>query len=202
VKHTKPILLAVSALLLASLTALAPRAAVFEARSGTYTVDGTHSTAFFGIRHVNVANFYARFNEISGQLVLDVDDIENSSITLSINPKSVDTNSDGRDDHIRGAEFLDVEKFPLMAFESTAVRAVEDGLLSVDGKLDLHGVSSDITIQVRLVGAGETFFGDYRVGTETTFTVKRTDHGMNSMLDKLGDEVKFTVSLEGVRQDD
>ncbi len=173
---------------------------VIEAESATYTVDGAHSTSFFGIRHLGVANFYGRFNSTSGEVVLDMEKAENCSIKVSIDPGSIDTASKGRDDHVLGPDFLDVANHPLMGFQSTAIRGGERGVWEVSGQLTLHGVSKEIQFEARLVGAGKTAFGDYRIGLEASFAIQRSDYGMDVMLDKLGDEIRFTLSLEGIRQ--
>jgi len=175
--------------------------APIEAKAGTYRVDGGHSTAWFGIRHLGVANFYGRFNSIEGEFTYDPDDAEACKVKVGIDPESVDTNSGGRDEHVKGPDFLDVENFPLMGFESTSVAFGEDGMLAVTGKLNLHGKTRDVTIDVEIVGAGDTAFRDYRCGMEARFTVSRGDYGMDAMLDKLGDEIRFTLSLEGIIQE-
>ena len=179
--------------------AVAQDAVSFE--PGTYAVDGVHSTAWFGVRHLGVANFYGRFNGISGEFVL-ADAAAECSVSVTVDPASVDTANKSRDDHIRSAEFLDVENHAVMSFESSAVEAGEEaGTYRVTGTLDLHGVEREVTVDARLIGAGETAFGDVRAGLEATFTVRRSEYGMNAMLDKLGDEVRFTLSLEGRHAD-
>ena len=196
-------LLTVAVLALALLLALAPAApSPFpeDATSGTYAVDGGHSTAWFGVLHLGVANFYGRFNTISGEFVLDTEDVTQSSVKIQIDPMSVDTQSSGRDEHIRSADFLDVENFPLMGFQSTGVEAGEDGSLRVTGHLTLHGERRELAFDAVIVGAGDSPWGDHRCGLEARFTVKRSEFGMEAMLDKLGDEVHFTVSLEGILQ--
>ena len=70
------------------------------------------------------------------------------------------------------------------------------------GKLTLHGTSREITFDAALIGAGMTAFGDYRLGLEALFLVNRSDYGMGAMLDKLGDEIRFTLSLEAILQED
>lgn len=175
--------------------------AVPDAQSGRYLVDGGHSSAFFGIRHLGVANFYGRFNSISGEVLLDMEDVSKSSIKVSIDPASVDTASKGRDEHILKPELLDVDNFPLMGFTSTKIEAGEPGYWTVTGKLTLHGKSREITFDAGLVGAAKTAFGDYRVGLEATFSVMRSDYGMDAMLENLGDEIRFTLSLETILQD-
>jgi polyisoprenoid-binding protein YceI len=199
---TAPLLLLVSVLgvLPWSLTPAPTPSDTVDAKAGTYRVDGGHSSAWFGIRHLGVANFYGRFNSMEGEFVLDLDEPDNCRVKVSIDPDSVDTNSDGRDDHVKSPDFLDVENFALMGFESSSVAIAEDGTLKVTGKLNLHGKNQELTIDVKLVGAGDTAFRDYRCGMEATFTISRSDFGMDAMLDKLGDEITFTLSLEGILQ--
>jgi len=181
--------------------ALAPTQDEVVFEPGTYAVDAGHSTSWFGVRHLGVANFYGRFNGLSGEFVL-AEAAADCSVRVTVDPASLDTASKSRDDHIRSAEFLDVENHPTMSFESTAVAAGEEpDTYRVTGTLTLHGVQKEITVDARLVGAGKTAFGDVRAGLEATFTVNRSEYGMNAMLDKLGDEIRFTLSLEGRHAD-
>ncbi len=193
-----PALVLATALLSATTpVALAPAREDVAFDPGTYAVDGGHSTAWFGVRHLGVANFYGRFNTISGEFVL-AEEAAGCSVRVSIDPASLDTASTSRDDHIRSADFLDVANHPVMSFESTSVAAGEEaGTYRVTGTLSLHGVQEEVTVDARLVGAGKTAFGDVRAGLEATFTVRRSAFGMEAMLDKLGDEIRFTLSLEG-----
>jgi len=173
-----------------------------EARSGSYTVDAVHSSAWFGVQHLGVSNFYGRFNDVDGEFVLDTADPGACSVRLAIRADSVDTANAKRDAHVRSEDFLDAGKFPAMSFESDAVKAGADGALRVSGTLNLHGESHELSFDARVIGSADSPFGDHRCGVEARFTVKRSDYGMDGMLAMLGDEVSFVVSLEGVLQQD
>lgn len=178
--------------LLASLTLLA------SVQADTYTVDGSHSTVMFRIKHLNVSWFYGYFNEVSGSFVID-DDPSACSFEVLVNAESVDTNNAMRDRHIKGPDFFNVGEFPEMSFKSTAVQASEDGY-AITGQLSLHGVSKEITVQAAHTGSGKDPWGGFRTGFETVFTISRSEFGIDYMPDGLSDEIRLTISLEGVRQ--
>ncbi len=167
--------------------------------SGTYKVDPIHTSNVFRIRHLNVANFYGRFNEVEGRFVL-ADDVARCSIEVTIPTASVDTNHPDRDKHLRAAELFDVENHPRMTFRSTSVKAAGPKGLEVAGDLTLRGVTRPITVMVERTGAGPGLRGEFRAGLETTFTIKRSDFGMTALMPTLGDEVQFTIAVEGIRE--
>jgi polyisoprenoid-binding protein YceI len=168
--------------------------------SGTYQVDGVHSSNVFRIKHLNVAFFYGRFNEMEGTFVLDEADPSKCTFDVRLKTASIDTNHEGRDKHLRSPEFFDVEKNPEIAFKSTKVSRSADGKLSVTGDLTLRGVTKPMTAAVELTGAGKGMRGEFRAGFETTLTLQRSEFGMTALLNGLSDEVRITVSAEGVKQ--
>ncbi len=168
--------------------------------SGTYRLDPVHSSNVFRIKHLNVANFYGRFNEMSGTFTLDDAAPENSRFEVTIKTASVDTNHPDRDKHVRSAEFFDVEKYPEMTFRSKAVKSAGENLLDVSGELTFRGVTRPLDVRIERTGSGPGLRGEFRAGFETTFTIKRSDFGMTALLTGLSDEVRITVSVEGVRQ--
>lgn len=176
-----------------------PSIPLADVTAGTYAVDPGHSSAFFRVKHLDIAHFYGRFNSMAGEFHIDPESPEDSSIVLVIDPNSVDTNSDGRDRHIKNEDFLHVEEHSEMTFRSTGVRARDGGGLDVTGELTLRGVTRTIEVPVDIVGAGETPFGP-RVGVEATFSVDRFDYGMEGVPGGVGREIRFTISLEGVLQ--
>ncbi len=178
--------------LLAGVLLLTPAAA------DTYTVDGTHTSVMFRIKHLNVSWFYGRFNEVSGSFVID-DDPSACSFEITVHAASADTNNEMRDRHIKGPDFFNVGEFPEMSFKSSSVQASDEGY-AVTGQLSLHGVSREITVQASHSGSGKDPWGGFRTGFETVFSISRSDFGMDFMLDGLSDEVRLTISLEGVRE--
>lgn len=168
-----------------------------DAASGTYAIDTVHSAVIFRVKHMDVSWAYGRFNQVTGNVVLDAAHPEKSSVQLLIAVDSVDTANEKRDQHLKSPDFFSASEFPEITFESETVKALKDGALEVTGKLDMHGVTKPLTVTVIPTG---TSAGDDRrpalAGFETTFTLKRSDFGMDNMIGPLGDEVTVTLSVE------
>lgn len=165
-----------------------------------YKIDNVHSSVLFRIKHFDVSYFHGRFNRISGSLMFDKDNPENCSLEAIVRVSSLDTNSSSRDRHLKGAEFFDAKKFPLLSFKSTAFKKAGSNSYQVSGDLKLHGVTRPITIALEHTGSGPDAWGGFRAGFETTFTFKRSDFGMDEALRAVSDEVRLTISIETVRQ--
>lgn len=168
----------------------------------TYTLDPVHSVALFKTSHIGFSNTYGRFNKVSGTIVWDNADPAKSTVTVAIDPASIDTFSQQRDDHLRNADFLDVKQFPDLKFVSKSVKKTGDNAFEVSGDFTMHGVTKSITVPVVKMREGETPFKDYRTGWESTFTIKRSEFGMKYAIlpDGTGDDVQITVALEGIRK--
>jgi polyisoprenoid-binding protein YceI len=164
----------------------------------SFKVDPVHSNVIFRIKHLDVSFFYARFKEITGTFNFD----EPTGIAIEVKPESVDTKSEKLDTHLKSADFFNVKEFPTISFKSTAIKPVADkeGTYEVTGDLTLHGVTKPLTVTLEKSGMGADPWGGQRCGFEVLFTIKRSDFGMNFMLDKLGDEVRLTVSVEGSKK--
>ena len=167
----------------------------------TYKVDPVHTTAIFRIKHLGVTYFYGRFNETTGSFTLNTENPCEMLFDVQIKTDSVDTNAAGRNNHLKGPDFFNAKQFPTISFKSKSVESSGENTYAVSGDLTLHGVTKPITAQMEFVGQGDKGrrFG-YRAGFDATFTIKRSDYGMNFMQGMLGDEVTIMVGLEGVRQ--
>ncbi|MEM7518246.1 MAG: YceI family protein, partial [Planctomycetota bacterium] len=163
-----------------------------------YEVDPGHSSVFFKVKHFDVSNFYGRFNEVSGQIQYAEEKPAESSVKITIPVASIDTNSKGRDEHLLGPDYFDVENHKEWIFESTEVMGSDKGW-QVKGNLTLRDVTREITLDLEKVGMGDTRFGP-RAGWETTFTIDRNDYGISGNAGLLGDEVTITVSLEAIKK--
>jgi polyisoprenoid-binding protein YceI len=119
---------------------------------------------------------------------------------MQVMAKDVDTYDAKRDKHLQSPDFFDVGQHPLITFKSTSLKKLAGDLYEVTGDLTLLGKTRPITFQVRQTGYGKDPWGDYRRGFETEFTIKRSEFGMNFLLDVVSDEVDLTVSVEGIRQ--
>jgi len=200
-RHCLIAIAAAAAVLLPLLTA--QKAAETTAPAGgaeTYTIDPVHSNTWFRIRHLNISNFYGRFNETEGTIAINDADPAACSLDARVKVASVDTHNADRDQHLKSAEFFEVEKYPLIAFKSTAFRKVGEQMYEVKGDLTLHGVTRPLAVKLERTGSGPGMKGEYRAGFETTFEIKRSDFGMTQLLGGVGDDVRLIVSVEATRQ--
>ncbi len=178
----------------------APSGPGAAAAGGPYTVDTSHTSVIYRIRHNDVAYFYGRFNDITGSIDYDSASPAKGSVSLTIKTQSVDTKNTRRDDDLRSPSFFNAAQFPEIVFNSTAIRKVADDTFDVTGNLSLRGVTKLLTLRVKQTGSRTNQQGRPLVGFETTFTLKRSDYGITWMLDAgLGDEVTIMVGIEARR---
>lgn len=166
----------------------------------TWTVDKAHSSTTFKVRHF-VANVTGAFRDFDANIRLDRANLANSTVEFTIQAASIDTGNEGRDKHLRSADFFDVEKFPTIQFKSTAIKQVEGNEFAVTGDFTMHGVTKRITLPVTFLGFAKTSRGE-KSGVEVETTIARKDYGIvwNRNLDEggvmLGDDVKVAINLE------
>jgi polyisoprenoid-binding protein YceI len=184
-----------------SFTILLACAALQSRAADTYKVDPVHSSAIFRIQHANIGYVWGRINDPAGGYTLDPADPTRSTFNVELQVNNVDTHNDKRDAHLKSPDFFNAKQFPTVTFKSTAVKkGASDKVLDVTGDLTLHGVTKSVTIPVELTGQGQFPPGTQRAGVEATFTIKRTDFGMDKMVGMVGDEVRLVIALEAVKQ--
>jgi len=166
----------------------------------TYKVDTAHTYVMFRVKHLGVGYSYGRFNGPAGKFVFDESSPSNSSIEMQVKTNDVDTKVDKRDNHLKSPDFFNAAEHPEISFKSTSVKKISSNTYEVAGNLTLLGKTRPISMKASDTGAGEDPWGKYRRGFETTFTIKRSEFGMNFMLKGVSDEVDITVSVEGIRQ--
>lgn len=166
----------------------------------TWTVDKSHSSATFKVRHM-MANVVGSFREFDGNINIDRANPANSTVEFTIQAGSIDTGNKNRDEHLRSADFFDVAKYPAISFRSTAVKPKSPTEFDVTGDLTMHGVTKRVTLPVTFLGFGRTKRGE-KAGFEIETTLNRKDYGVvwNRALDEggllLGDDVKVSINLE------
>jgi len=155
-----------------------------------------HAFVTFRASHLGYSYIMGRFNDFSGSYTFDADSPSDSSIQVTIDADSVDTNHAERDKDLRSANFINTGKYPTITFNSTSYEAgTGDGAL-LTGDLSMHGVTKSVAIDVNVIGEGKDPWGGYRSGFEGTVTVAAGDYGLPSWV---GD-IEIYLSLEGVRQ--
>ncbi|MDX1457441.1 MAG: YceI family protein [Marinobacter sp.] len=171
--------------------------------SGTYAFDkeGQHQFVMFKISHLGYSWLYGRFNDFEGQFSYDAENPADSTVNVTIETGSVDSNHGERDKHLRSEDFLFVDEFPQATFESKRIIVDEDGdEADIVGDLTLRGVTREITLEAELIGHGEDPWGGYRMGFEAETELKLADFGIPMNLGPASETVEMIISIEGVRQ--
>ena len=174
------------------------------AAADTLAIDPNHSEVSFQIRHF-VTNVRGRFTDFAGTIVADKAKPEASQVEFTVKAASIDTAQENRDKHLRSADFFDAEKFPEIAFKSTAVKVTGKDKYDVIGNLTMHGVTRPVTLHVTNLGSAGTG-ADAKFGFEATTTLDRKDFGLlwNKALDAggyvLGDDVTVSINIEATHK--
>jgi len=166
--------------------------------TGTYTIDPVHSAISFTARHAMVTKVRGAFNEFEGTAVLDGSNPANSSATVTIQVKSIDTRNAQRDDHLRSNDFLSMDEYPTITFVSTGARQSGEDVFELTGDLTIKGVTKSVTIPFEFQGESQDPFGNTRVGFEGKTVINRSDFGVtfNAALETGGVLVSEKVTLE------
>jgi polyisoprenoid-binding protein YceI len=173
----------------------------------TFAVDPAHTSVQFQVRHI-FTKVTGRFQMFDGKIVYDEKNPARSEVQGSIDAASINTNVEKRDNHLRSADFFDVEKFPKITFQSTGVSDVDasgkNGKMT--GTLTLHGVTRPVVLEASFLGKGKGPDGKERAGFHGTTTINRKDFGLtwNKALESggvlVGDDVTIDLDVEGVQQ--
>jgi len=116
----------------------------------TYQFDPSGSTIGFSV-HQFLGTTHGKFAKFNGRINVDREHPENSSVTAQIDVRSIDTRIKKRDDHLRSAEFFNVEKFPQITFKSRSVKQTGPQSGDILGDLTMHGVTKPVTLHVKLL---------------------------------------------------
>lgn len=172
----------------------------------TYVIDAAHSTLGFTVRHAGIGKTRGQFDEFEGTIeVADESTPVGSTATATIKAASVNTRNEDRDNHLRSADFFDVEQFPEWTFVTTDVKGSKDSFKLI-GDLTIHGVTKSVTIDTEFLGTATDPFGADRAAFEGTTTVSRKDFGLtwNAALEAggvlVGDKIAITLEIEATKQ--
>lgn len=173
--------------------------------TGTWTLDPTHTEIGFSVRHL-VSKVRGKFDTFEGTLVT-AEDLTASTVKVSVDLSTINTGTAGRDDHLRSADFFEVESHPTMTFVSTGVIQKSDTDFAVTGDLTIKGVSKPVELAVEFLGEGNDPWGGTRVGVEAKTEISRKEFGIDFNMpvegtDKLmiGDKISIHINAEAVLQ--
>jgi polyisoprenoid-binding protein YceI len=173
--------------------------------AGTYSIDPVHSRVGFAVRHLGIATVRGHFGSFEGSFEIG-DELDSAKVYGSVEAASVDTQEQQRDDHLRSADFFDVERFPRIEFESKEIRPLGEDSFEIVGDLTMHGVTREISLSAEILGTESDPWGNERVGVEARGELNRKDYGMtfNQMLGSgnvlVSDKVKLVLEASVVKQ--
>ena len=186
------------------MTTTAPTQTTTDYQAGTWTIDAAHSEVGFAVRHMVVSKVRGRFTGVTGTITTAANPLE-SSATAEIDLSTIDTSNEQRDEHLRSADFFEVEKYPTMTYRSTGIRKSGDDFV-VDGELTLKGVTKNVPLKLELNGFGPDAYGGTRAGFTATGEINRSEFGVsfNAVIEGsggavVGDKVTLHLEVEAVK---
>jgi polyisoprenoid-binding protein YceI len=166
----------------------------------SWKIDPMHSAAQFAVRHLGISTVRGEFKKVSGSASYDPADASKTTLDATIDATSVDTRVDMRDNDLRSANFLDVQKYPTITFKSKRAESAGSGKLKITGDLTIHGVTKEVVLDVDgPTAAVKDPKGNYHMGASATTTVSRKDFGVNGAAGMVGDDISITIDTELVK---
>jgi polyisoprenoid-binding protein YceI len=169
-----------------------------------WKLDPIHSTVEFSAKHLMITTVKGRITDIEGTIYTNEKDPKNSSVEATLKTTSIDTRTDQRDQHLRSADFLNVEKYPEIRFRSTRIKGGREEF-KLTGDLTIRDVTKEITLDVRFEGQAKDPWGGVRVGFSATGRLDRRDFGLtwNQALETggivVGNEIKIELEVQAVK---
>ncbi|HNP33816.1 MAG TPA: YceI family protein [Flavobacterium sp.] len=172
----------------------------------TWAIDPTHSEIGFKVKHMMFTNVSGKFNQFEANIENDDDAFETSKISFGADVNSIDTGNTDRDNHLRGADFFDADKFPKLTFKSTSVKKVNEGEFQINGDLTIKDVTKNITLDAEYSGLMKDPWGNTKIGLSINGKINRKDFGLswNAALETggvlVGEEIKLTAEAQFAKQ--
>jgi polyisoprenoid-binding protein YceI len=166
--------------------------------TGDYDIDAVHSRLGFAAKHAMVTTVRGQFTTYTAEVHLDEDNIANTTARVEIDATSFDTGNEGRDNHVRSADFFEVEKYPKITFVSTSAERKSDDEFVLHGDLTIRDITKPVSIDFEQTGAAVDPWGNFRVGFEGKAKIDRTDWGVsyNAPLGTGGLVISEKITLE------
>ena len=173
------------------------KAAAPAAAPTNWTLDASHSSIKFAVSHLMISETEGKFSKFDGTVSSPTaTDFEGAKVDFTIDVTSVNTDSEGRDQHLQKEDFFDSAKFPKMTFASKSFKKVKDKNYMLEGDFTMHGVTKKIKIPVRFNGITKDPYGNTKAGFKAQFVIDRTAYGMKGSTPAVGKEVSVTLNVE------
>ena len=170
-----------------------------------WVLDPMHSEVQFKVKHLVISTVTGFFKTFEGAAETEGDDFENGKVTFSLDVNSVDTNQTMRDDHLKGAEFFDAEKYPKISFTSTSLTKAGDDY-KLAGDLTIKDVTKPVTLDVEFGGSAADFYGNTKAGFDVSGKINRKEFGLTwdgvteAGAIVVGEDIKLHASIQFAKQ--
>jgi len=170
----------------------------------TWNLDKAHSEIEFKVKHMMISNVKGYFHDFDVTLNGGAEDLSQAQVDVKIQTASINTKSESRDEHLKSAEFFNVEAFPTMRFKTTEIKKVDDDEFKLIGELTVKDVTKPATFTAEFGGVAKDPWGNQKVGYTIQGKLNRQDYGLtwNAALETGGvmvsDEVKFYADVQFV----
>ncbi|CBS89817.1 YceI family protein [Azospirillum lipoferum] len=165
-----------------------------------YKIDPAHTAVAFIVNHIGFSNVIGRFNTVGGDISFDKDAVEKSSVNVTIDAASIDTNHAKRDEHLRSPDFFNAKEFPKLTFKSTKIEKTGDKTGKLHGDLTMLGVTKPVVLDITFNKDGVSPASKLETaGFSARGTVKRTDFGMKYGAPAVGDDIQLLIEIEAVK---
>jgi polyisoprenoid-binding protein YceI len=144
-----------------------------------WLLDTAHSQINFSVKHMMISTVRGRFTSFSGTFEIDEANPAASSLEVTIDPASASTGDSNRDNHLKNADFFEIEKYPTAIYKSTRIEKINDGEFRIYGDLTLHGVTHEVPLTATLLGVTKDMQGNRRAGLTVQTAISRKDFGLN-----------------------
>ncbi|GGJ09188.1 polyisoprenoid-binding protein [Alicyclobacillus cellulosilyticus] len=171
-----------------------------------WALDLAHSNIDFSIKHMMFARVNGSFKKFDANIEADPEDLTTATIEFTVDASSIDTRNEDRDNHLRSADFFDVEKYPAITFKATKITRKSPGEYEVTGDLTIRDVTRQETFIVTYEGSGKDPWGNERAGFSARGTISRSEYGLkwNAVLETggvlVGDDVQISVVIQAIKQ--
>lgn len=184
------------------MTAILQTAPAPAART-TWKLDPAHTLVEFSAKHLMITTVKGRITDVEGTIISDDHDPKNASVEVTLKAASIDTRTDQRDQHLRSADFLDVEKYPEIKFRSTRIQGDKESF-RLTGDLTIRDVTRSITLDATFEGRTKDPWGGERIGFSASGKFDRREFGLtwNQALETggvvVGNDIKINIEVEAV----
>ena len=177
-----------------------------SAQTTNWAFDKAHTKISFTVTHMMITDVVGFFGKYSGTFLSDKPDFTDAKISFTIEANSINTDEPKRDNHLRSADFFNVEKYPNITFEGKDFKMVSKGVYKLTGDLSMNGVTKSVTLDVKNAGTINDGYGNTRTGFKLTATIDRTEWGIkyNSVMDAggllIGNDISIACYVELIKK--